>query len=476
MKIIVDESPVGVGKTHRAIEIMTSIRGRYVFATETLDMMNEIGSRIFKSALAGSGPIPVIEKVYHGNDRHGSVARQIADLPQTLAPHDHVIALVSHEGMMSSDFFGFDGWTLIVDEVPSMFTMTKLSTPTDVAFFEENYTLSPVVGVGGDNWRTVGLTARGALLPASSIAGCDGHSYLHHFHRRCRDPRRGPVVNLDAWSDMAESGREWVWWSLFHPDQISAFGARYFLGSGFTKSLSFKLFNEDRVQWETICDMGTRPLRNRQVRIVYYSDRQTSLSYFGSDEGQDDLAKIGEHIASTTKGEYFWSANGSIKGALEKHLAPSSYHRPRQAGTSLLMNYDTAAMFYAAKPSREVEQAIRGLGCDESDWVATNEYEAVLQFVTRTSVRDVTSTRDVVLHVFNSDQARYLKTFFDAQPHITSTLEKVDLELSTQTKKAPGRKPLVLTEAERTAKMLAQREKRAKAMAEKRKRLREMAN
>ena len=73
-----------------------------------------------------------------------------------------------------------------------------------------------------------------------------------------------------------------------------------------------------------------------------------------------------------------------------------------------------------------------------------------------------------MLHVFNRDQAEYLKAFFDAQPHILSTLEKVDLDLSTQTKKAPGRKALVLTAEEREAKIIADREKRKIAMRERR--------
>ncbi|MDD1452667.1 hypothetical protein NHF48_019820 [Sphingomonas sp. H160509] len=314
----------------------------------------------------------------------------------------------------------------------------------------------------------VGLTAQGATLAASSIANCEGHAYLHHFHRRCRDPRRGPVVNLEAWGDMT-NGEPWLWYSLFHPGQIAAFTNRYFLGSGFTKSLAFKLFDEDGIEWETVSDMGTRPLRRRNARIVYYSDRPSSMWYFEGEAGQADLGMIAEHIAaSTPAGSLFWSSNDNTKGAIERHLGADNYQRPRQAGTSLLMSYDTAAMFYAAKPSPQIEQAIRALGCEADDWIVSNEYEAVLQFVTRTSVRDVTSTRDVVLHVFNRAQAEYLKAFFDAQPHILATLDKVDLDLSTQTKKAPGRKPLVLSAEEREAKRLADKEKRKLAMRDRR--------
>ncbi|MDD1452666.1 hypothetical protein NHF48_019815 [Sphingomonas sp. H160509] len=142
MKITVDESPVGVGKTHRAIEMMTGIKGRYVFATERINTMDEMVARIFDAARINK-TLPTIVKIFAKNGRVGNVARQIADVPHTTEGNDHVIVLISHEGMMSSEFDGFEGWTLIVDEVPSMFAPHSYRTPTDVAFFEENYTLAP---------------------------------------------------------------------------------------------------------------------------------------------------------------------------------------------------------------------------------------------------------------------------------------------------------------------------------------------
>ena len=471
MKITVDESPVGVGKTYRAIQSMVAVPGKYVFAVERVEAINEMVARIFEETRR-SNHLPHVERIFGGNGRAGSVTRQIADLPRAMADVDHCIALVTHEGMMMTDFDGFEGWTLIVDEVPTMFALHTYRTATDVAFFEEHYTLTPVNGVNTD-WQLVGLTKAGEALDPSTIADCDGHRYLHHFHRRCRDPRMGPVVNLATWQDMAGAGVEWVWWSLFHPSQIAAFSHRLFLGNGFTKSMSHALFDQPDIEWQTVSHMGDRPLRHRHARIVYYSDRPTSLFYLRGDDGQADLTKIGQHIAATTSAPLFWSCNERLRLALDPHLTREAYRLPRQAGTSTLMGFHHAAMFYAAKPKHEVEEAIVGLGSSADQWVSTNEYETILQFLTRTSVRDVSSSEDVTLHVFNRDQAIYLKTFFDSQPHITSSLEKVDLELSTQVKRVPGRKALVLTEDEREAKKLAAREKRKLAMRERRKKVAE---
>lgn len=466
MRIIVDESPVGVGKTYEAIKRMVDIPGHYVFAVERVDAIHEMTSRIFAQA-SQSTKLPVVERIFGGNGQIGSVARQIADLPRRMNGHDHVIAIISHEGMMMSDFEAFEGWSLIVDEVPSMFSMNKYRTNTDVAFFEANYTLTPVDGADG-RWRLVGLTKAGAALDASAISDCEGHRYLHHFHRRCSDPRMGPVVDLKSWEEMAEPHREWVWWSLFHPSQIASFSSISFLGSNFSKSLTFAMFDSSDIEWQTNSHWGSRPLHNKHVRIIYYSDRPTSKFYLRSTEGQDDLATIGEHISATTSLPLFWSANEAFKAALEPSLGNDHYRLPRQAGTSSLMGYHRAAMFYAAKPSHEVESAINGLGCTALQWVATNEHEIILQFLTRTSVRDVSSTHDVVLHVFNREQAEYLTSFFDAQPHITSTLDKVVLPLSTQNKKAAGRPLVIMTEAERAAKKAAANEKRKLAMRERR--------
>lgn len=467
MRIQVDTSPVGVGKTQRAIELMVGIPTRYVYACEKVEMMQEIASRILAASTSATS-LPVIVMIHRGNHSIANVGRQIADLPGESAAHDHVIALITHEGMMASEFVGFEGWTLIVDEVPSMIAMHPYRTPTDLAFFETNYVLTPASDDPDERWSLVTLTDAGKALDLGALSKCEGHSYLHQFHRRCRDPRMGPVVNLRSWEEMTEKRREWVWWSLFQPSQIASFSNILFLGNGFTKSVSFSLFDNGEIEWNEVYNLGNRPLRHRNARVVYYSDRPTSLSYLASEAGQDDLGKIAAHVAASTVEPMFWSANDRTKAAVERHLDPSAYRTPRQAGTSALMAYHCAAIFYAAKPSREIEQAIRGLGSNADQWVATNEYETILQFLTRTSVRDVSSTADVTLHVFNRDQARYLKAFFDAQPHITCTLEKVDLDLSTQVRKAPGRKALVLTPEEREAHAAEKREKHRLRMRERR--------
>lgn len=465
MRITIDESPVGVGKTYQAIKRMVAIPGHYVFAVERVDAIHEMTNRIYQQASI-SGQLPVIKRIYGGNGEVGSVTRQIAALPGLMGAHPHVIALISHEGMMMSDFTDFTDWSLIVDEVPSMFTMHKYSTETDAAFFEANYTLTPMDG--SDKWHLVGLTKAGAELLPSKIGNCEGHRYLHHFHRRCSDPRQGPVVDLKSWSEMTERHREWVWYSLFRPSQIEAFANINFLGSNFTQSMSFTMFNEDHIEWDTVSHLGDRPLRHRNARIVYYSDRPTSLYYLGGADGQADLAKIGEYIASSTTQPMFWSANEKIRPALTPFLNADEYRLPKQAGTSSLMGYHTAAMFYAAKPNAEIETAISGLGCTADQWIGTTEHETILQFLTRTSVRDVNSTHDVVLHVFNRDHAMYLKRFFDSQPHITTTLDKVDLDLSTQVRKPAGRKPVDMTEEQRLVKEAESREKRKLRMRERR--------
>jgi len=460
MKIVIDESPVGVGKTHRAIEKMVGVPGRYVYAVERVEAIHEMASRIFATANSTSR-LPMIEKIFGGNDRKGTVSRQIADFGRETSPDDHCICLITHEAMMMTDFFEFEGWTLIVDEVPSMFATHTYRTPTDVDFFEKNYTLTPLSDDG--RWQLVGLTKAGAALSGSSIADCDGHRYLHHFHRRCRDPRMGPVVDLETWADMAD-GKEWVWWSLFHPDQISAFSHIEFLGNGFTKSVSFTLFSNASIEWEIVSHLGNRPLQHRNARVVYYSNRPTSLFYMRSPAGQSDLAMIANHIIQSSNEPLFWSANSSIKDSIDPILNASNYRLPRQAGSSRLMTFHHAAMFYAAKPSAEVESAISGLGSSADQWVSTNEFETILQFLTRTSARDVTSTNDVVLHVFNREQAEYLKTFFDSQPHITATLERVDLDLSTQERNAGGRPRKIVSAEERQALEAERREKRKLAM------------
>ena len=105
-------------------------------------------------------------------------------------------------------------------------------------------------------------------------------------------------------------------------------------------------------------------------------------------------------------------------------------------------------MIYAAKPSNDLSEVILAVGISDDDWIETNELETILQFVTRTSIRDPESKEAVRLYVFDEDQAHYLMRFFSKQPHVCATVDWIDLDLDFRPEKSgPKRRPVSPEEA-----------------------------
>ena len=133
------------------------------------------------------------------------------------------------------------------------------------------------------------------------------------------------------------------------------------------------------------------------------------------------------------------------------------------------MHCTHAAMIYAVKPSENVRSVIRAVGVTEDEWISTNEREAILQLVTRCSIRNVASAEPATVYVFDKDQADYLMAFFAKQAHIDATIEFVDLALDLAFEK-PGPRirelspdEVAIRKAERQAKKAGyERERRAR--------------
>jgi hypothetical protein len=83
------------------------------------------------------------------------------------------------------------------------------------------------------------------------------------------------------------------------------------------------------------------------------------------------------------------------------------------------------------------------LGIDRRAWERSIEHEAILQFVTRTSVRDPDNCSPVRLWVFDRDQALYLKTYFDGLGFASATMSLVADAPAIPAKQKCGRKATV---------------------------------
>ncbi len=477
MKVFVDESHAGAGKTREAIKRIVSDPCRTLFITERKNAFPELEQR-FRDAASKANTAPIIRHVHGDNHEGRGVVKRIAELPADYRLHEHVVVIATHEALLRSDFGGFAGWQIVIDEVPRFLDFQERHTPLDIAFFQRHYILTPMLG----NWSTVEPTPAGRALTVKQVRNDDSHTHLDLFHARVLEAdqpngTRLVMCNLPHWSAMKGEKVKWCWASTFSLRALAAFDRVELLGNRFSEDIGTQItsfIDGDRVEWETLPPPpmeGDAPA-TRSVTINFFSDRPSAKSWFGQGGGQAVLREIGAHLATTLPQNAIWTANENGdwgKPAPKELLAlnDNTFVKPKQAGTNQFRKLHHAAMIYAAKPCENLRALLRLFKINPPLWTRSVEFETILQFATRTSVRDPDSTAPVSLWVFDREQALYLKEYFDTQPHIVASMVHVPLAVAIPPKSKGGR-PRAFRTPEQEAARQAERRKREAA----RKRLR----
>lgn len=472
MKVYYDESPAGAGKTRRAIEGITTERCKAIFVTERKESFAELRQRI--TAMSDSkGTHPTVHGI-HGDMENlgGSVSKSVEDLPVRYASLDHVIVVITHAAFLSSDFSGFVGWRIVIDEVPAFLDFQEKSTHLDAAYFDQHYSLQSVT----DDWHAVIATEEGMALSASDVRADDSHAHLSVFHSRVLeasqpDARRYVLCSLPKWSAMQERKVKWCWASTFSLRELAAFDRIELLGNRFRSDIGSMLtqfFDGEDVEWEELPPLvDKRVAVLRAVHIHYFSDRASAKSLFSGEFGRAALPEIGRFLAQVLPAENsIWSANdtGIFGQPTPKQLLglpAGDYISPKQAGTNNYASRSHAAIIYAAKPSPNLRSLLKALSIDPEHWTRSIEHETILQFVTRTSVRDPSNASPVSLYVFDHDQAKYLKEYFDGLAHVSAEISSIPLPIDIPEKSKGGRPPAMRTVKEQVAWQDAKRKKDA---------------
>jgi hypothetical protein len=453
MKIYIDDSYTGSGKTERAINRMVMQPSRNIFVTERTNSFDELRNRITKAAERFSKSVQVHQILSGINNRGGSVSIEIERLPSLYSYGDHVVILITHAALIQSDFSAFRDWRLVVDEVPRFIDFQEKRTSLSASFFYQNYNLTPLL----DNWGYVTLTEAGSKLSPADIRADQSHAHLATFHERVskasRDGgERTVICNLTSWEEMKGKSTQWCWASIFSLRDLQAFQRVEFLGNCFQKDIASILtqFVQADVEWVKLPPpLDNRQFKSRTVEICYFSEiREASRSFFETIEGQRVLSDIARYLGNIIPTEgMIWTANeGSVKPALGN--LGDTYLTPKQAGTNQFSHISNAAALYTAKSSPNLRSLLKLFSVDPNEWTRSVEYEVILQFVTRTSIRNPESDATVRLWVFDKHQANYLKEYFDRLPHLKTAIFQAPLELKLPQRQRSGPKAVVRTPEE----------------------------
>lgn len=467
MKINVDQSSVGVGKTHFAIERAIKFSGLWLFAVERIDSINEIAQRIkviAEQQKVSLDIVPISSEPDDGKINRGNSVRTEVESLAEKYKNGHVIAICSHAAMMMTDFKKFTDWHFICDEVPSLLDITKKQTKLDLLFFEKYFELDPIT-TGQNAWSLFKLTPDGMKLTGKDLVSDDSHKHLTKLHLVAMLAQQDkiakfPVTTLTKLEDMEGDKVYWVWWSLLSINHFKPFKSVTFLASKFMDSITRKIIDSwhRNIEWIPTVRQSNRQFKKRNVSIIYYADRNATISFLESSSGREHLRVISKDIAASTQSsKLIWSANEKVKPYLLA-LGEQSYFKPKQAGTDKLMSKTQAAIIYSAYPAQYVLKVLKVFDIGNDDWIRTNEYEVILQFVSRTSVRDANSSSDVEIFVYNKKQAEYLYDFFSEHPHNQVSIKFRDLNLKYNASKR-GRPSLNLSVEEAAKNATKKRER-----------------
>lgn len=480
MKVQHYTAPCGAGKSYQAAIKMVNCTGRYLVVRDRVEAIQEYAGQLAAMASQAGVTIPIATIT---SQKGSSVRFEVENVPSRYHALDHVIVLITHKAMMMSDFSDFAGWHIIIDETPVVLDRQELQTSQSREFFERNYELAEV----NKAWSSVTLSRDGWSITPRDLEADDCFRLLRVFHervtsatplpldattrmaRRAHDhdaSRRAVIGNLKEWGDMVD-GRRWSWWSLWSPHQLDAFESVEMMANGFDQSMTFKMlktFNPS-IEWVEVKLASSRTFTTRPVRIEYFADRHVaSQTLFEDEAGKANLRAIGRYLSTRNQ---IWMANDRHAEHLDG-IGGIQLH-PHQAGSNQWAGIHNATCIYSAKPSEETRAVMEFMNVPATAWTHSHEFEAILQFACRTSIRDPQSDKAVTLTVYDKEQADYLATYFRAQPHCVVEVAHVDLGINDEIRQR-GRKKVELTpeqadakKAERAAKKLkAQQVRRAK--------------
>jgi hypothetical protein len=376
----------GAGKSRWAIEHMNSKPGRYLFAVDKIELIAAHRAKLKN--------VEVVE-IHSKAPETIHVSRSLRGAAYQYRDRAHVVVFCTHAALQQSDLAGYDGWTLIIDEVPNVWTHASWSAKASWRWLDENFVLEPFSEGGWSSVKQKSTAPRLAdvrddALVASAATLMKAAS------------TSGVVANITSWEQARE--RKVSWMTVWHPENLEAFSQIILLGNAVKKSLLYELWTtlDPTISWEPIA-LPYRPYSIRPVTIQYFSRRQASASFFESAERP--LEKIAAWIQANTNQEHFYLTN--IGQTLD---LPGRRIRPKAHGFNQLAGISSCSILYANKPSPDEAKALELLGLTSSQVVRAREYEDILQGVMRSSARDPDSTTPVTIRVFSLDHAEFLAT------------------------------------------------------------------
>ena len=460
MKIRYRDDCCGTGKTRAELIRMAEEPGKYVLALDRRDAIRGRAIELISHA-ARAGTTPVVQVLCSPGDgqhligvpavvevrsvaRRGAVLATIAAVPEETWHIPHLIVIVTHEGLGQADLSAYAGWHLVIDEVPSAWECASERSPALMAHLEAAYTLRPIEGTG---WSRV--LVRDDALTLGAIRADETLHRWGDFHRRVQS-RRGVVVSLTDWAEVA-SGRRWNWWSLWTPEGLGAFSSVTVCAHAFPSSVTARLWASvsPEITWERVPTPSDRAWAPRRVVVRYATNHVGGTYFWAQPAGRACLQAWAAWIATLYPAggstPHLVTSNEANRAVLLAAGVGGDHPSIRVSGSNDWTHVHDVSVAYAAKASPHEATILEQFGVTSEQVTAAREHEDIVQFVTRTSLRDPRSTADVWINVYDHVQAEVVASYLRRHYPFQVAVEHRDIGINEVVKPRPGRPPAVAT-------------------------------
>lgn len=402
----------GSGKTHALIEVAKRSDERFIIVQSTLQLIEQTEK--------GLGSIC---KVINTNTQ-SNVLKAVMDF--LLNPTHRVLVLSEKAFLGISDLSLLNGWKIFLDDVVNFHAYKVINT-------EKKYEVENELFKDFEEVSSQYLTAKPVIEFSDDLVKQMSNSfdfvgsYDHFVMNSSFFDKIGKAGNVDVYSNDCKQLTTLAWVNIAKYKDLDV----TFMSNLFEETLIYK-GNKDlfeKVDLEGL-RKRVRPVRER-LKVYYFSEKRRLTRSFRDSQG-DKLQAVYDYINTTVKEPYFYTTNTSTGKVLNGvHIKPVS------RGMNSFQDYSTCIWLASMKPSPvEAKQLELMFDITGEEITYAREYENLYQFCNRSSLRKYESTEQVVVYVFDKDQAQFL----------SDDIKYIDVGIDTDVVKFV---PLTINEAKR---------------------------